>query len=149
LPFLPQADQRLRDGATKLPEPVRFCIVGGIGFVVDALVLSSILAVVPSAVLAARVPSFLVAATVTWWLHRAFTFAHVAAPASSARQWLAFVFTNGAGNALNVAIYALLATFGGMRPVLALATASIVAATVNYLASRHLVFRRRVDRNAR
>ena len=128
-----------------LPEPIRFGIVGAIGFVIDALVLSAILTRFPWAVLAARVPSFLVAATVTWWLHRAFTFAHVGPQGSLVRQWCAFVVTNGAGIALNVILYAVLATAGGVRPVLALAIASIVAALVNYLSSRHLVFRRRAD----
>lgn len=130
---------------TLLPEPIRFGIVGAVGFIVDALVLSAILAVHPSAVLAARVPSFLVAATVTWWLHRGFTFAHVGPQGSWLRQWCAFVVTNGAGNALNVMLYGVLATAGGLRPLTALAIASIAAAVVNYLSSRHLVFRRRVD----
>jgi len=131
-----------------LPEPLRFALVGAVGFVVDALVLYAILAVFAHAVLAARVPSFLVAATVTWWLHRAFTFAHGDHDAPMLRQWIAFVITNAAGNALNIIVYGVLVTLAGFTPIVALAIASIIAAAVNYLSSRHLVFRRRVARRS-
>jgi putative flippase GtrA len=127
----------------QLIEPVRFAFVGGVGFLIDGGILSVILHFFPTAVLAARVPSFLVAATATWWLHRKFTFSAQGTHRPKAAQWASFIATNGIGNLINLLVYALLVTAGGWRPLLALAAASIVAMFFNYSVSRFVVFRAR------
>lgn len=123
-----------------LPEPLRFGIVGGIACGIDAAVLAAVLLVFPDAVLAARIPSFLVAATAAWWMHRTFTFHAAPREGSLPRQWLAFITTNAVGNLFNLALYAALVAVAGWHPLAALAVASIAAAAINYLASRHFVF---------
>ena len=66
-------------------------------------------------------------------------FEGAAGEGSRVRQWLAFVVTNATGNLVNVLAYGVLVTAASMRPVLALAIASVLAAVINYLSSRHLV----------
>lgn len=126
---------------TALPEPLRFAIVGAIGFAVDGAVLYTVLWFFPAAVLLARVPSFLVAATATWWLHRHVTFFYAPRHGRKLVQWLAFVGTNSAGNIVNLGTYMLLAGVARWYPIAALAVASIVAAVLNYVVSRVFVFR--------
>jgi len=127
----------------RLIEPARFALVGGMGFLIDGTILSGTLHFFPTAVLAARVPSFLVAATATWWLHRRFTFRETGAHRPKAAQWASFIATNGVGNLINLLVYGLLVTVGDWRPLLALAAASIVAMFFNYSVSRFIVFRAR------
>jgi putative flippase GtrA len=127
----------------RLIEPAKFAVVGGIAFVIDGTILSAILHFFPTAVLAARVPSFLVAATAAWWLHRKFTFAATGAHRPKVAQWFSFVTTNGIGNLINLVVYGLLVMAGGWHPLLALAAASLVAMVFNYSVSRFVVFRAR------
>lgn len=129
---------------------MRFAIVGGIGFVIDASVLWALLAVFPSALLLARVPSFLVAATVTWWLHRTYTFSAAPANHNIVAQWFAFVCTNGIGNLVNLVVYGVLVKAAAWSAISALAMASLIAAVLNYVASRFFVFRahRNADRSS-
>ena len=91
----------------------------------------------------ARLPSFLVAVTVTWWLHRHFTFAWAGSTKPSAREWLRFVSGNVVGNGVNLGLYWILIGEFGWGPLAALAMASGVAAGVNYGVSATWVFRRR------
>ena len=122
---------------------LRFCAVGAVGFAVDAGLLALLLATTPLGPYLGRLVSFLAAATVTWLLHRRFTFP-AAVRARRGRQWLLFVAVNGGGAALNYGIYALLvatAPLFSARPVLAVAVGSAVALAVNFLANRTWVFR--------
>ena len=50
----------------------RFCLVGGVGFVVDAGSLWLLIDFGSMGLLSGRVVSYLIAATVTWALHRHF-----------------------------------------------------------------------------
>ena len=122
---------------------LRFCAVGGIGFVVDAGVLWLLLQATALGPYLGRLVSFLAAATVTWSLHRVVTFP-TARRDRPARQWVSFLAINGLGAGLNYGVYAALvagvAVFG-RQPVAAVAVGSAVAMTVNFLMNRHLVFR--------
>lgn len=122
---------------------LRFCAVGGVGFVVDAGLLWLLLQVTALGPYLGRAVSFLVAATVTWRLHRVVTFPD-ARRDRPARQWVSFLTVNGLGAGLNYGIYAaLVATVGffGRQPVAAVAVGSGVAMVVNFLTNRHVVFR--------
>ena len=122
---------------------IRFCIVGGIGFIVDAGSLSLLIDFTAMGLLWSRVVSYLIAATVTWILHRHFTFPH-GRNAPHGPQWVRFVVVNGVGAGINYGIYAVLvlnlALFAHW-PVLAVAVGSGAALVFNYLASRRHVFR--------
>lgn len=124
-----------------VPELARFLIVGGVGFVVDAAVLLLLVDIGRLSPLVSRLPSFLVAVTVTWALHRRFTFAGAPRSGSLLRQWLRFTFANALGNALNLGVYGLLVGGFGVAPLWSLGVASVVAAGVNYAASARWVFR--------
>ena len=51
---------------------VKFALVGGVGFIIDAATLALLSTVMP--VVAARGAAFWVAASSTWWCNRVFTF---------------------------------------------------------------------------
>jgi len=122
---------------------VMFCLVGGIGFVVDAGLLWLLLDITELGPLIGRLLCYLAAATTTWLLHRHLTFP-AAGRERKARRWLLFVVVNGAGAALNYGVYALLVlsvAFFADHPVAAVAVGSAVALLVNFWANRIWVFR--------
>jgi putative flippase GtrA len=120
----------------------RFLLVGAVGFVVDAVVLLLLVDGMGMSRLWARIPSLLVAITVTWWLHRHFTFSWARDVAPSRREWLRFVFANAVGNGLNLVIYWVLIALFDWRILPALAAASVAAAGINYAMSARWVFKR-------
>lgn len=130
------------DAAVISRQLLRFLLVGGVGFVVDGSALLLLVHVGDVSPIFARIPSFLIAVTVTWWLHRNFTFKGVRQTAPSVREWLLFIAANALGNGLNLCLYWLLVWKFGWAPLAALACASIVAAAINYQVSAQWVFRR-------
>lgn len=121
---------------------VRFCLVGGLGFMLDAGVLMGLVSMGWHPLLA-RLLSFLVAATGTWLLNRSFTFSN--APRDGAgRQWFHYLTVNGLGGGINYLCYALaywLVDEVRQQPVIGVAIGSAVALLFNYFANKHLVFR--------
>lgn len=120
----------------------KFGAVGVIGLVVDtAVVYLGLWAGLEF--FAARIPSFLAAATTTWALNRAFTFRH-ADHAPLHRQWAAFVSANAVGGVVNytvsVVLEATIPLFDA-HPVFAVAIGSIAGMFFNFTASKRLVFR--------
>lgn len=81
---------------------VRFGLVGGLGFVLDAGVLWLTLRAGASPY-AGRVLSIAVTIIFTWWLNRRLTFATAATP--SWREFGAYLLQSLAGAALNYAVY--------------------------------------------
>ncbi len=142
-PDLPPPDLRQRLLALFF-EAFRFGLVGVAGYVVDVAVL---LAVVRLGVdpFTARVPSFLAAASCTWFLNRRFTFRDPAARSGPVRrQWALFVLLMLPGAALNYGTYALLlAQWDLARHVLALpvAAGALAGMTLNFVVSKFVVFR--------
>lgn len=121
---------------------LRFCLVGGVGFLVDAGVLQLAVSVFFMDRYLARVMSFLIAATIAWLLHRVFTFRDRSP--RRARQLLAFIGINVFGAALNYGIYAALISGGGLfweYPALAVAVGSGVALILNFTLGRKFIFR--------
>ena len=119
-----------------------FGMVGTAGFLVDAAVLYLLRTTL--GLLAARVPSFIAAVSVTWWLNRRFTFQR---RPSGLRKWAEFrryLVLMLVGGSVNYAVYAtLLLAFGVFReyPVLGVAAGSIAGMGANLLGARLFLFR--------
>ncbi len=124
-----------------MTEWLRFGLVGGIGFLVDAAILWTLvdrLAVTPPI---ARLGSFAAAGTVTWALNRMTTFASRAGR-RRLREWQRYLAVNGVGATVNYLVFIGLVTADPDMPAIgALAVASLVALPVNFLGSRHYAFR--------
>ena len=120
-----------------------FGLVGAVGFVVDAAVVYALCFGAGLDFFAARIPSFLAAATTTFALNRAFTF-RGAREAPLHRQWLTFLAANAVGGAVNYALsVGLEAAFAVVEahPVLAVAAGSLAGMVFNFAASKRLVFK--------
>jgi len=120
---------------------LRFGMVGGIGFVVDASMLAIIhhgLGVNP---FAARVFSIILAAFTTWRLNRSFTFdpSGQGQVREGFRYYCVVVFSAG----INYGIYsAILLTLRDFPPILAAVAATGCAMTISYIGYSKFVFRR-------
>ncbi|KQP41598.1 polysaccharide synthesis protein GtrA [Pseudorhodoferax sp. Leaf274] len=122
----------------------KFCIAGALGFVVDVAVLYA-----ASGLLgwyAARVLSFLCAATATWVVNRRHTFADgppVVGPWAMGRQYLLYLLSMLGGGAVNYLAYSLVLQLSDARyaPALGVAVGSGAGLVVNFLLARRVVFR--------
>lgn len=120
----------------------KFGAVGVVGLLVDTAVLYAGLGL-GLAFFAARLPSFLVAATATWALNRAFTF-RGAADEPLHRQWARFVAANAFGGVVNYAVSVGLEANVAVveaHPILAVAAGSLAGMVFNFAASKRLVFK--------
>jgi len=128
-----------------VPEFFRFCLVGTVGFVADAGSLQLLVSLAGMNPYVSRLFSYLVAATITWWLNRRFTFAACTAAGWQA-QWLRYLVVNAVGGGVNYGVYALavfLSVFVRDHLYLGVAAGSAVGLAVNFTASRFLVFKSR------
>lgn len=122
-------------------ELLRFGVVGVVGFVVDAAVLTAAIALGLGPWFG-RVLSYLVAASTTFALNRAWTFRHVAA-GRPVRQWALFLVVNLVGFAFNYGTYAALIALVPVvaaNPVLGVAAGSLAGMAGNFVLSRRFVF---------
>jgi putative flippase GtrA len=120
---------------------LRFGVVGTIGFVVDTAVLYGGIAI-GLGLYGGRVLSYLVAATTTWALNRAWTF-RGQGEGPALRQWAIFVAINLVGFAANYGTYAALVAgvpLVAEHPVLGVAAGSLAGMVGNFLLSRRFVF---------
>ncbi|HUO21515.1 MAG TPA: GtrA family protein [Caulobacteraceae bacterium] len=121
---------------------MRFGLVGVLGFVVDGVVLQTMMYVGLNPI-AARAISFPVAVCATWLANRTFTFRDRAGQ-SKVREASTYVAVQLVGGAANFAVYsALVHGFPVFAewPVAALAFGSAAGMAINYLGSKHIVFR--------
>ena len=121
---------------------LRFGVVGTAGFLMDAAVLTVMLAL-GFGPYTGRVFSYLAAATLTFALNRAWTF-RATARRPVARQWGAFVALNLLGFAANYGTYAALIAGSPVvaaHPVLGVAAGSVAGMFINFAVSRRFVFR--------
>lgn len=124
-------------------ELLRFGVVGTVGFVVDATVLTAAIALGLGPWFG-RVLSYLIGATTTFTLNRLWTFRDVPRARSVGRQWALFLLVNLVGFACNYGTYALLITLVPVvaaHPVLGVAAGSIAGLAGNFVLSRRFVFR--------
>jgi putative flippase GtrA len=125
-------------------EFLSFALVGVIGLVVDVVVLY--LLAPWMGWYAARVLSFLAAATTTWAFNRRYTFAsRIAAGGPIWREYLGYLATMAAGAVLNYGAYVLTlhGVEGRWAAALGVAVGSIAGMGANFLSARYLVFRSR------
>jgi len=117
-----------------------FGIVGVIGFVVDVSTL--LLARDWLGVYAARVLSFVVAATATWLLNRRLTFTVRRESMGLLREYVGYVGAMVAGAAVNYVIYSGLVWYLGHTPlrlVIYVAIGAVAGMCVNYLGASRML----------
>jgi putative flippase GtrA len=117
---------------------VRFVLVGGSAFVVDAGVLWVGVHVFDVHALVARFGSILLAMVVGWWGHRSITFAAPGAP--SWREFGGYAWLSAWVVALNYAVFAG-CVWAGMGPILAVGLASGVSMVANFCGMRWGLFK--------
>lgn len=121
---------------SRLSQLLRFGMVGGVGFAVDAGVLLALTAL-GGAPLLMRVLSFAAAVVVTWALNRRWTFA---ATEQRGREFLAYLTVQSGGMVVNFAVFAAVLTWTAQTPLIALAAGSALATAVNFTGARIWVF---------
>ncbi|HEU0194844.1 MAG TPA: GtrA family protein [Gaiellales bacterium] len=122
--------------ADGLRQVVRFCLVGGSGYLVNLLAFHLADAAMPY--IPAFALAFLVAATSNFLLNRWWTFA--AAGGSPHRQFARFLCVSAGALALDLALLTALVELAG-APKLAAAALAIAAVTpVSFLANKHWSF---------
>ena len=122
-------------------EFIRFGLVGAVGYVVDTAVVYALRGALGPG--PAGMPSFIIAATVTWALNRAWTW-RGRGSGSKLRQWARFLAVNSPGLVLNRTAYealVLLVPLCATYPFLATAAGTAAGMFVNFGLSRRLVFR--------
>lgn len=129
---------RVRALVERLPRPLRFIGVGGIGLVTDLSVFTLVALYIPSP-LVVRLVSLLVATVVTWRLNRAITFArsHRAQHDEAMRYAIVTAVAQGTSYAV---FAALVLTVLGWLPQAALMCGAAVGAFVSYNGHRLFAF---------
>lgn len=121
---------------------LRFCVVGTVGFVIDAAILQVLVLGAHANPYAARVASFMLAASATWLMNRRYTFAASLEPTRI--EWLRYVGLMGLGALVNYGVFALCIAFWASaraQPWLGVAAGSIASLGLNFTTSR-LLFRK-------
>ena len=122
---------------------MRFGLVGGLGFVVDGAVLETMIMLGMNPI-AGRAVSFPIAVCATWLANRNFTFPDKIEQ-SRVREASTYVAVQLVGGAANFAVYSALVhslQLFSDWPILALAFGAAAGLILNYLGSKHIVFRR-------
>lgn len=119
-----------------------FTVVGAIGFIVDASILAILVHGYGWGDYSARLVSFAVAVSATWYLNRSYVFA-AQKTVDRGSEYTRYLAVQVSGMAINFLVYSLcIATNETMDrwPVLALAVGSAVALFFNYAGARIFVF---------
>lgn len=120
---------------------LRFGVVGCCGFAVDTATVYATRYWI--GLYAAGAVAFLVGATTTWALNRAWTFRGLGTHHAVHHQWARFLAANAVGFVFNRGTYALLITFSALcvkYPVLATFGGAVAGMGFNFTLSRRLVF---------
>ncbi|MBP8023911.1 MAG: GtrA family protein [Chromatiaceae bacterium] len=119
-----------------------FGMTGGIGFLIDAGVLTWLVQVQGWGLYSARALSFAAAVTVTWYLNRSFTFAKRASTGRT-REYGRYFGVQAMGALINLGVYVLVIALlpaTGTIPVIPLAMGSGVGMIFNFVGARHFAF---------
>jgi putative flippase GtrA len=123
-------------------EAWRFGAIGGVGFLVDASVLTWLVSVNGWGLYESRALSFGLAVTATWYLNRRFTFASRAGT-DRRREYGRYFAVQTLGALINLGVYvAIVAAVPAVAayPVVPLAVGSGAAMVFNFLAARRFAF---------
>jgi len=121
-------------------------MVGGIGFVIDAGILSLLVHGFGLDPLLSRLVSFPTAMTATWYMNRRVTFSHAISD-NPGQEWFRYALVSISGNLVNFLVYVTCIRFSQAMysyPQAALAIAAIVALVFNYLGLSRFAFRKGV-----
>lgn len=133
------ADAALGPGETRR-RFIRFAMVGGMGFVIDASVLTLLVNGLGYGHYVSRAVSFSLAVTATWLVNRRWVFE---AGAPSGREYSGYFIVQLIGAAINLGIYVLvieLVPTLAALPVIPLACGALIALVANFLLARRFVF---------
>lgn len=122
---------------------VKFAIVGGIGFIVDAFVFALLFYMAGLPLYSARIVAFICAATSTWLGNRLLTFSD-RSPEPKLTQWLRFMLSASVSAVPNLLVFMLIThLFGsqGITAMLALVCGVLVGMVSNYTLSSKWVFK--------
>jgi putative flippase GtrA len=124
-------------------ELMLFAAAGVLGFVVDAGIVQFLVREIGVGPYAARVASFLAAATTTWGFNRRYTCAGRSS-GSRRRELLRYLVAMACGVALNYGAYAACVLAWPLVrewPAIGVAAGSVAGALVNFLSSQYWIFR--------
>ena len=124
----------------------KFVLAGGVGFLVEAGIITWLVSGLNINIFHARAVSFSVAVTLTWAINRNFAFAGLQMK-QKGREYSAYLLVQVVGAALNLVVFVIfIAVYPQFRatPVIPLATGAAVALSFNFGASGAWVFN---DRN--
>lgn len=133
----------VRDTNARPPGPRRFSsfvAVGGLGFIVDAAILSALVHIYAWPHFSARALSFAAAVTVTWYCNRRWVFTRTN---DRAREYGAYFSVQAVGAVINLGTYALvIALFPPLAraPLIPLAVGAVLALVFNYSGASRWVF---------
>jgi putative flippase GtrA len=129
----------------KLSREIALFAAGGIGgLLIDAGIVQMLVSFGHWNPYLARVLSFLLAATFTWWWNRRYTFAARRSGRTARAEWLHWLVLMSMGALVNYGVYALLLlNFAGLHrwPALAAMAGSVLAALVNFSTARRVLFK--------
>ena len=119
-----------------------FVLVGAIGFLIDAGILTALMAGLDFGHYGARAISFTIAVTATWYMNRRWVFERNAVRMSS-REYTSYVAVQVIGALINLSVFAAVIELVPdltKMPVIPLAVGAAVALMFNFSASSRFVF---------
>ncbi|MGI9265208.1 MAG: GtrA family protein [Gammaproteobacteria bacterium] len=131
------------DGLSISARFFRFFLSGGVGFLIEAVVLTTLVKSFDFNIYLARAISFSLAVTVTWLLNRRYAFADLAS-ARRGDEYSRYFAIQITGAVINLGIFAGLISAKpdlAQIPVVPLAVGAAIALFFNFGASRGFVFR--------
>jgi putative flippase GtrA len=126
-----------------------FILVGAIGFLIDAGILTVMMKILGFGHYGARAISFTIAVTATWYMNRRWVFDRHAARMSR-REYTSYASVQVIGALINLSVFAVVIEFvPGLTtmPVIPLAVGAAVALVFNFGASSRFVFSDRKNQN--
>ncbi|MEC9375602.1 MAG: GtrA family protein [Pseudomonadota bacterium] len=124
-----------------------FLLVGGLGFLVDGVILSVLVHIYDWGDFTARLISFVIAAFITWTLNRRHTFA-ANASAKPGKEYSRYMAVQTFGSIINFSVYGIcIATIPIMDvwPILALSVGVIIQIPFTFIGMKKFVFNRREE----
>ncbi len=119
-----------------------FVVVGAVGFLIDAGILTALMTGFDFDPYRARAISFTIAVTATWYMNRRWVFERNAVPVSG-REYSSYFFVQVVGAAINLSVFIAVIEFVpslAIVPVIPLAIGAAAALLFNFGMSSRFVF---------